>query len=106
MRSAADLEDTTEKHPVTPGPIVPARELLGDLLLELEEPARAVKEFEAALIVSPNRFGSLLGAARAAKRLKNVGKARSFYSQLAALCDHAEGERAELQEAKTYLRGK
>jgi tetratricopeptide (TPR) repeat protein len=106
MRAAAELEDTTEKHPVTPGPIVPAREMLGDMLLELGEPGRAVKEFEAALLVSPNRFGSLLGAARAANQMKDVGKARSFYSKLAAICEHADGGRAELQEAKTYLRGK
>src|SRR5206468_11868873 len=58
MRSAADLEDSTEKNPVTPGAIVPARELLGDLLLELREPQQALKEFEASLIVSPNRFNA------------------------------------------------
>src|SRR5262249_35887447 len=71
MRSAAELEETTEKHPVTPGPIVPAREMLGDLLLELGEPEQALKEFETALVASPNRFNGLLGAARAAKLMKN-----------------------------------
>lgn len=106
MRSAADLEDTTEKHPVTPGPIVPAREMLGDLLLELGEPDRALKEFEAALVASPNRFGSLLGAARAAKLIKNAEKARSFYSKLTAISNQADTSRVELQEARTFLRGK
>jgi tetratricopeptide (TPR) repeat protein len=106
MRSAADLEDTTEKHPVTPGPIVPAREMLGDLLLELGEPEQALKEFETALVASPNRFGSLLGAARAAKRMKNAEKARSFYSKLTAICDHADSDRPGLKEARTFLRRK
>ncbi len=106
MQSAADLEDTTEKHPVTPGPIVPAREMLGDLLLELGKPDQALKEFEVSLITSPNRFGSLLGAARAANLMKNAEKARSYYSKLEAICNHADGNRVELQEAKTFLRGK
>ncbi|MGH9819762.1 MAG: hypothetical protein ACRD43_06300 [Pyrinomonadaceae bacterium] len=106
MRSAADLEDATEKHPVTPGPIVPAREMLGDLLLELGEPDQALKEFEVALVASPNRFGSLLGAGRAARMMKNTEKAKSFYSNLVAICDHADTERPELLEAKAFLRGK
>ena len=106
MRSAADLEDTTEKHPVTPGPIVPSREMLGDLLLELGNPDQALKEFEAALAASPNRFGSLLGAARAAKLMKNAIKARSFYSKLTAISNQADTNRVELQEARTFLRGK
>src|SRR5262249_20184101 len=55
MRAAADLEDSTEKHPVTPGPVVPARELLGEMLLELNQPAQALVEFEASLVREPNR---------------------------------------------------
>lgn len=103
MRSAAELEDATEKHPVTPGPIVPAREMLGDLLLELGEPGEALKEFEALLVVAPNRFGSLLGAARAARQIKNFEKARSYYSKLVAICNQADGDRVELREAATFL---
>jgi hypothetical protein len=106
MRSAADLEDSTEKHPVTPGPILPAREMLGDLLLELRQPRQAAQAFEASLVASPGRFGSLLGAARAANSLGDVEKARSFYSKLAALCHQADGNRVELQEAKTFLQRK
>ncbi|MEN3334252.1 MAG: hypothetical protein V7641_3617 [Blastocatellia bacterium] len=106
MHSAVELEDATEKHPVTPGPIVPAREMLGDILLELGEPGEALKEFEAVLVVSPGRFGSLLGAARAAKLIKNVEKARSAYSGLVAICNHADSNRVELQEAETFLRAK
>jgi tetratricopeptide (TPR) repeat protein len=106
MRSAAELEDATEKRPVTPGPLVPAREMLGDLLLELGEPAQALHEFEAALTASPNRFGGLLGAARAATLTKDAKKARSFYAQLVAICDHTDSDRVELQEARTFSQGK
>ena len=67
MRSAADLEASTEKHPVTPGPIVPALELLGDMLIELNQPEQALLQFETSLKGSPNRFNGLYGAARAAR---------------------------------------
>ena len=103
MRSAADLEDATEKHPVTPGPIVPACELLGDLLLELREPSQALREFEISLRASPNRFNGLSGAARAAQLAGDPGKARAYYAQLVSLCDHADGARAELAEARMFL---
>ena len=66
MRAAAGLEDATEKHPVTPAPVVPARELLGELLLDVNQPAQALVEFEASAKREPNRFNSLFGAARAA----------------------------------------
>ncbi len=67
MRAAADLEDTNEKHIVTPGRIVPARELLGDMLLEMKQPALALKEYEASHLREPNRFRGFYGAARAAE---------------------------------------
>jgi len=103
MRSAADLEDSTEKNPVTPGAIVPARELLGDLLLELREPQQALKEFEASLLVSPNRFNGLYGAARAAELSADREKARSFYAKLATLGEPSNGTRPELQAARVFL---
>jgi hypothetical protein len=65
MRAAADEEDAIEKLPVTPGPIVPAREQLGYLLLEQNHPAPALKEFQVALVNAPGRRGALQGAARA-----------------------------------------
>jgi tetratricopeptide (TPR) repeat protein len=105
MRSAADLEDTTEKHPVTPGPVVPAREMLGDLLSESKQPAQALKEYEAALVVAPNRFGSLLGAARAAKAAGHAEKARGFYAKLMTICNSADSKRVELEEARSFLQG-
>jgi tetratricopeptide (TPR) repeat protein len=103
MRSAADLEDTTEKAPVTPGAIVPARELLGELLLDLRESPAALKEFEASLVVSPNRFNGLYGAARAAELSGDREKAGSFYAKLMALAERSDGQRPELQAAKVFL---
>jgi tetratricopeptide (TPR) repeat protein len=106
MRSAADLENSTEKHPVTPGAIVPARELLGELLLELREPQQALKEFEASLLVSPNRFNGLYGAARAAELSGDREKARTFYAKLTTLGEHSDGTRPALQAAKVFLASK
>jgi tetratricopeptide (TPR) repeat protein len=85
MRAAAELEDSTEKHPVTPGSILPAREMLADLLLELNKPQKALAEYEASLKTAPNRLNSLSGAARAAQLAGDRQKAESYYRQLAAL---------------------
>jgi tetratricopeptide (TPR) repeat protein len=106
MRSAAELEDSTDKHPVTPGAIVPARELLGDLLLELGRPAEALKEYEASLRTSPNRLKGLYGAGRAAELAGEKKNAREFYLKLAGVCEKADGEIAELAQAKKFLAGK
>ena len=103
MRAAADLEDTTEKHPVTPGAILPARELLGELLMELREPQQALKEFEASLRVLPNRFNGLYGAAKAAESAGDRTKAASFYAKLTAVGERGDGNRPELQAAKKFL---
>ena len=103
MRSAADHEDRTDKHPVTPGLILPARELLGEMLLELKQPAQAVVEFEATLRAAPNRFNALSGAARAAKLSGDIEKAKSYSTKLLATCDHADGDRPELQDARSLL---
>jgi len=106
MRSAADLEDSTEKHPVTPGAILPARELLGELLLELRQPQAALKEFEASLLVSPNRFNGLYGAAKAAELSGDRKKAEAFYAKLTVLGQRSDGKRPELQAAKVFLASK
>ncbi len=103
LHKAAALEDTTDKHPVTPGAILPAREQLGDLLLEMKQPAQALKEFEAVLRFAPQRFNSLYGAARAAELSGQAKKARAHYASLVAVCKHADSERAELQAARTFL---
>lgn len=103
MRSGAEHEDRTDKHNVTPGVILPARELLGEMLLELNQPAQAMVEFEATLRTAPNRFNALSGAARAAKLSGDSEKAKSYYAKLLALCSHADGDRPELQEARSLL---
>jgi len=103
MRSAADHEDRTDKHNVTPGVILPARELLGDMLLELKQSAEALVAFEAALRIAPNRFNALSGAAHAAKLSGDTEKARSYSAKLLAICDHADGDRPELQDARSLL---
>ena len=103
MRAAADLEDSTEKHPVTPGSIVPARELLADLLLELHEPARALTEFEVSLQASPNRLHGLYGAGRSAELSGNREKAQTYYQKLMSVCSSGDGERPELQQAMAFV---
>jgi predicted Zn-dependent protease len=103
VRAAAELDDATDKHPVTPGTILPAREMLGELLLELGQPARALVEFETSLRNAPNRFNGLYGAARAAELAGDRKKAESYYAQLVKLCDRADGARPELERAKVFL---
>src|SRR5215831_9106741 len=103
LRRAADLEAGTEKHPVTPGAIQPAREMLGELLLDLGRPAEALAEFEASQRTDPNRFHGLAGAARAADLAGKRDKARAYYEQLLVLTRNADTDRPEIQLAKAYL---
>jgi len=103
LRAAADLEDATEKHPVTPGAILPAREMLGDLLTELNQSPLALKEYDTALKSSPNRFHSIYGVARSAELSGDHKKARTYYARLVALCNQSDGSRPELQQARKYL---
>jgi tetratricopeptide (TPR) repeat protein len=101
MRAAAVREDATEKSAVTPGPIAPARELLGEMLLELKQPAQARTEFEATLKKEPNRFRALYGAARAASLSGDSAAARRYYAQLLEVCERADQPgRPELAEAR------
>jgi len=88
---------------VTPGPLAPARELLAEMLLEANEPAQALREFEASMRVEPNRFRGLYGAARAASLAGDQTKARTHYSELLALGEKADTERPEFREAKAFL---
>ena len=103
MRGAAELDDATEKHPVTPGALLPAREQLGELLLELGQPAAAFLEFETALRSTPNRFNGLYGAARAARLAGDEKSAKTYYVKLLELCRSADGGRPEIEEAKEFL---
>jgi len=103
LRKAADLEGATEKHPVTPGSIQPAREMLAELLLELGQPARALAEFEASRRLDPNRFHGIAGAARAAEQAGDSERARRYYTELLALTKFADSERPEIKHARAYL---
>jgi len=82
MREAAELEASTPKHAVTPGPTLPAFELLGDLLMEQKQPAEALVAYKRSMELYPRRFNSLLGAARAARALGDESLARGFYKEL------------------------
>jgi hypothetical protein len=106
LRSAAALEDTTDKHPVTPGPILPAHEQLGDLLTELGKPGEALTEYRATLAASPNRLNAVFGAARAARLAGDQSEARAGYSKLIELCGKGDGARHQVAEARAYLEGK
>jgi tetratricopeptide (TPR) repeat protein len=106
MRSAAALEDKVDKHPVTPGPILPAREQLGDLLLELGKPAEALGEYRADLAGSPNRLNGLYGAARAARLSGDSMAARGYYEKLLETCRKADGAREQTAEAREFLEKK
>ena len=102
MRAAADMEDKTEKHPVTPGRLIPARELLGDMLLESGKPAEALAEYEGSQIRDPKRFRGFSGAAHAAEKAGNKDKAQYHFSRLVELAGSGE-PRPELAKAREYL---
>jgi tetratricopeptide (TPR) repeat protein len=104
LQAAADLEDSMDKHPVTPGSIVPLRELLGDLLLELGQPDAALAEYERTLASAPNRYRTLYGAAKAADASGDPAKARCYFQQLVQLASKADTPRPELTEAVAYIR--
>ena len=103
VRAAADLDATMDKHPATPSSVLPARELLADLLLEINQPDAALTEYKAVLRTDPNRFRSLLGEARAAKQAGDAAAAHDAYQKLVALSKPSAPERPELAEAKAYL---
>lgn len=101
MRAAADAEDRTEKAAITPGPLAPSRELLGEMLLESGDPRSALREFEATLVREPNRFRALHGAAAAAMAAGDRAAAQRFYVQLATICERGDRPgRLDLQEAR------
>ena len=104
MRAVAQAEDHTEKAAVTPGPLAPARELLGEMLLESNDAPAALKEFEATLVNEPNRFRTLYGAARAAVQAGNEAAAKRYFARLVSICDRAGmPARPELLEARAAV---
>jgi hypothetical protein len=100
LRLASQREDATEKAAITPGPLKPAREQLGEMLLVAGQPAQALKEFEETLTREPRRFRAVYGAAHAAQLAGDRAKAHSYYQQLVEICKTADTERPELQEAR------
>ncbi|TBW29963.1 hypothetical protein [Gramella sp. KN1008] len=103
MTSAAEMESKTSKHPVTPGEILPADELLADMLLTLNQPGKALKMYELNLERRPNRFNGLYGAATAAKKSGDLEKARFYFEKLITQTEKYNSERVEIKEAKEFL---
>jgi hypothetical protein len=103
MSAAADAEDRTEKHPVTPGPLAPARELYGAMLLERGMAKEALAAFEATLKKEPHRLGATLGAARAAEKAGDGAKTRQYYAAVVALAENADPVRPEVAAARAYM---
>jgi Tfp pilus assembly protein PilF len=103
MAAAADAEDKTEKSPVTPGPIAPARELLGAMLLERGMAKEALAAFEGTLTKEPHRLGATLGAAKAAEKLGDTAKARAHYAAAVALAENADPVRPDIAAARAFV---
>jgi tetratricopeptide (TPR) repeat protein len=103
LRAAADAEDKTEKSPVTPGPLAPARELYGAMLLERGMAKEALAAFEATLNKEPHRLGATLGAAKAAAALGDNATAHAHYAAAVALTENADPGRAEIAAARAFV---
>jgi tetratricopeptide (TPR) repeat protein len=100
MRAAADREDKTEKNAVTPGPLAPAREMLGEMLLQLKQPKAALAEFQKTMAKEPNRYRAVAGAAAAAEAAGDRAAARKYARQLLEICEKADSPRPELTAAR------
>ena len=103
MRAAADGEDGSVKHVAMENRLYPMRELLGELLLQMGQAELALREFEASLKETPNRYRGLYGAARAAEAAGDRQKARGYFEKLVALAQHADSPRPEIAPAKAFL---
>ncbi len=103
LSAAADAEDRTEKGTVTPGPLAPARELYGVMLLDRGMAKEALAAFEATLTKEPNRLGATIGAARAAESSGDAAKARQYYARAVALAEAADPVRPEIASARAFM---
>jgi tetratricopeptide (TPR) repeat protein len=103
MSAAADAEDKTEKSPVTPGPLAPARELYGAMLLEQGKAADALTAFEATLRKEPNRLNAILGAAAAADAAGDKAKAGRYFAAAAQQASDASVDRADVKKARAFV---
>ena len=106
LTSAADAEDATDKSAVTPGPLAPARELLGDMLLDAGQAPGALRAYEATLAKEQNRFRAVYGGARAAAATGDRALATKYYRQLVEICRSGDTDRPALKEAKAFLEQK
>lgn len=104
MKEAAIMESKTSKHPVTPGDVLPAIELYGDMLMEALNYPEALKVYESNLKLHPNRFNGIYGVAKAAEKSGNTEKAISYFKKLLELTKGSNSNRKELGEAKKYLK--
>ena len=104
LRAAADAEDATDKAAITPGPLAPARELLGDMLLEAGKPKEALVAFETTMKKEPNRFRGAYGAARAAEVAGDRARASTYYRKLLEIARDADTPRPELERARTFVK--
>jgi len=103
MQEAADMEDSTQKHGVTPGEVLPARELLGDMLLAMNKPLEALEAYELNLKSRPNRFNSIYGAAIASKKTGDINKSKLYFKMLIQLTKDSNSDRPEIVEANKFL---
>jgi hypothetical protein len=106
MTTAADMEGKSEKSPVTPGEVLPARELLADMLLQLNKPVEALISYEADLKKHLNRFNDLYGAGLAAEKAGNSKKANSYHKQLMTVANSPGANRPELEGVRSFLKKK
>jgi hypothetical protein len=103
MRETADVEDKTEEHIMMPGRVIPVREMLGELLLDLNQPAMGLAAFEQSLVNDPNRLRSIYGAARTAELAGDREKANTFYKRLLAQVGTDAIQRAEIKHAQEFV---
>jgi tetratricopeptide (TPR) repeat protein len=103
MKLAADAEDATDKHPVTPGVLKPARELYGVMLLERGKSREAFAAFEATLKKEPNRLAACAGAAKAAEKNGDVTAARAYFGKVIVIAEGADQSRMEVADAREFL---
>lgn len=105
MFLAAELEDATEKNPVTPGQLLPVREMLGDLLLEMDMPEEALEQYLLTLETNPNRFNSIYGCGIAAEQLGKTNMAKEYFTSLIELNGSSDLTRDRLVYASNVVNG-
>lgn len=106
LATASDAEDKTDKHPVTPGPLAPAREQYAKLLLDSGQAKEALAAYEAVLAKEPNRLLTYVGAARAADKAGDRAKAQRYFSKVVEIGAQADTPRPEIAEARAFAKGK